>query len=647
MAIPLLNGQPLTLFTFAAAVHDEERALQFALALNMIPHELQCPNCLQNMGMQPKPSYKLGFRFRCKGCKIYRSPLENTFFENVKLPLLTVMQLLVMWFFRIPVTQAKIHAQIHRQTATDFYSFCREVCAVAHGHDEQQIGGPGDVVECDETHLFTPKYHRGRPLERSLWVFGGISRTTRKRFVVQIRAKDRDTLFGLMQKHIAQKSWVFTDEWRAYLTCESLGFAGHANVNHSRRFVNRRRVLIRGAKPRLGRPIVGRRTNTLRSIPTQEECFLQYIHDCVRVYPGSFSHSPRVSHNPPVVSHLPPVFLTFSQSYLTFPQCFSHSPSRISHSPRVSHIPPEFLTIPQSYLTFPQCFSHSPEFLTIPQSYLTFPQCFSHSPEFLTIPQSYRTFPQCFSHSPRVSHNPPVVSHLPPEFLTFPQSYLTFPQSFSHSPSRISHSPRVSHIPPVVSHIPPVFLTFPQSYLTFPQSFSHSPSRISHSPSVSHIPPVVSHIPLEFLTIPQSYLTFPSVSHIPPVVSLIPPEFLTIPQSYLTFPQSFSQSPSRISPSPRVSHIPPVVSHIPPEFLTFPQVDLTLPRCFITLSQHVTQKNFVVFCVEMSHIATSFLLWLLIQAKLSHGNKDHINRMNFKVEIHDAPDTDYFGKPGI
>lgn len=327
MAIPLLNGQPLTLFTFAAAVHDEERALQFALALNMIPHELQCPNCLQNMGMQPKPSYKLGFRFRCKGCKIYRSPLANTFFENVKLPLLTVMQLLVMWFFRIPVTQAKIHAQIHRQTATDFYSFCREVCAVAHGHDEQQIGGPGDVVECDETHLFTPKYHRGRPLERSLWVFGGISRTTRKRFVVQIRAKDRDTLFRLMQKHIAQKSWVFTDEWRAYLTCESLGFAGHANVNHSRRFVNRRRVLIRGAKPRLGRPIVGRRyvrvkihtntcerswrylktylrnvrrvdmvqnhiaeylyrTNTLRSIPTQEERFLQYIRDCVRVYPG-------------------------------------------------------------------------------------------------------------------------------------------------------------------------------------------------------------------------------------------------------------------------------------------------------------------------------------------------------------------------
>lgn len=36
------------------------------------------------------------------------------------------------------------------EAAVDFYSFCREVCRVAHGHDEKEIGGPGDVVEYEE-----------------------------------------------------------------------------------------------------------------------------------------------------------------------------------------------------------------------------------------------------------------------------------------------------------------------------------------------------------------------------------------------------------------------------------------------------------------------------------------------------------------
>jgi len=73
------------------------------------------------------------------------------------------------------VTQAVVQCDVDGHTAVDYYSFCREVCRVAHAHDEVQIGGPGDVVEVDQSHLFTPKYHRGRPMQLALWVFGADS----------------------------------------------------------------------------------------------------------------------------------------------------------------------------------------------------------------------------------------------------------------------------------------------------------------------------------------------------------------------------------------------------------------------------------------------------------------------------------------
>ncbi|XP_021959570.2 uncharacterized protein LOC110855471 [Folsomia candida] len=74
------------------------------------------------------------------------------------------------------------------------------------------------------------------------------------------------------------------------------------------------------------------------------------------------------------------------------------------------------------------------------------------------------------------------------------------------------------------------------------------------------------------------------------------------------------------------------------DILSFPN---QLPSRLITL-ESLLEKNFI---PVMSRITTSFFLWFVIQAELSHGNKD--NLMNFRVEIHDAPDTDMFGKPDL
>ena len=44
-----------------------------------------------------------------------------------------------------------------------------------------QIGGPGEVVEIDESKFGKRKYNKGRRVE-GVWVFGGIDRRTRECF---------------------------------------------------------------------------------------------------------------------------------------------------------------------------------------------------------------------------------------------------------------------------------------------------------------------------------------------------------------------------------------------------------------------------------------------------------------------------------
>jgi hypothetical protein len=179
--LQLLNSENFNIFTFAALIKTEDEAKDAAYELELLPTAALCPQCPRVMSEERRPDYKLGFRWRCRRRTCngpIKSPLENTFFSRSQLSFLKIFRLIVCWYFRISVTQAILHCEVDNRTAVDFYKLCREICRVVHTHDEVQIGGPGDVVEVDESHLFTPKHHRGRPLAlRALWDYGFESRT--------------------------------------------------------------------------------------------------------------------------------------------------------------------------------------------------------------------------------------------------------------------------------------------------------------------------------------------------------------------------------------------------------------------------------------------------------------------------------------
>ena len=59
-----------------------------------------------------------------------------------------LLKLCVMWYFRIPVTEAKLHGEIGScTTSVQWYRYFREICRVAESHDEEKVGGSEDVVE--------------------------------------------------------------------------------------------------------------------------------------------------------------------------------------------------------------------------------------------------------------------------------------------------------------------------------------------------------------------------------------------------------------------------------------------------------------------------------------------------------------------
>ena len=102
----------------------------------------------------------------------------------------------------------------------------------------EQIGGPGVVIEIDETKIGHRKYQRGRLVDGA-WILGIIEPETGK-YRLEVcpdNKRDSSTLLTLIQKHVRQGSIIHTDCWRGYSKLQDNGYE-HRTVNHSENFVD-------------------------------------------------------------------------------------------------------------------------------------------------------------------------------------------------------------------------------------------------------------------------------------------------------------------------------------------------------------------------------------------------------------------------
>lgn len=177
-------------------------------------------------------------RFRCcrRSCNTVMSLRAHTFFSGSKLKATSIMQLGYHWLNRLSQTQAVNATGCSSGTVTSFFGHFRSLVASTLDDDDTRIGGPGVIVQLDETKLGKRKYHRGHRVE-GVWVFAGVEVTEeRKVFLRRVQDRSASTLEAIITEHVKPGSRIHTDLWKGYAGIASHLEFVHDTVNHSKYF---------------------------------------------------------------------------------------------------------------------------------------------------------------------------------------------------------------------------------------------------------------------------------------------------------------------------------------------------------------------------------------------------------------------------
>ena len=180
-----------------------------------------------------------GFTYRCskKNCGFRQSIRHNSYFTDSKLPLGTILKFCYFWVNRIESNFIKYELQIGSDnTVVDWKNFCREVCVEYLFRSSEKIGGPGKIVEIDESKFGKRKYNRGRRVD-GVWVFGGIERESGRMFLEAVPDRTSATLIPIIKKYVLPETTIYSDCWKSYDCLVREGYL-HGTVNHSIEFVS-------------------------------------------------------------------------------------------------------------------------------------------------------------------------------------------------------------------------------------------------------------------------------------------------------------------------------------------------------------------------------------------------------------------------
>ncbi|XP_028414213.1 uncharacterized protein LOC114537271 [Dendronephthya gigantea] len=208
----------------------------------LIAHERVCGHCNNSMRLVKCADRSDGYKWECrkqvagKRHKVELSIRKGSWFEKSNMTLEEVIKFTYWWCRDVNQEQIRHELNVATNTAVDWDSFCRETYEVTLLEREEKIGGPGKIVQIDESKFGKRKYHRGHHVEGQ-WVFGGIEEDSRRSFMAAVDKRDEATLLPLIERYIEKGTIIVSDCWKAYVNLEKHGHK-HRLVNHSKEFVN-------------------------------------------------------------------------------------------------------------------------------------------------------------------------------------------------------------------------------------------------------------------------------------------------------------------------------------------------------------------------------------------------------------------------
>jgi transposase len=235
-----MSTKPQTIAAFFKQFPDDEACLQHLFDVRF-GQDFPCPKCRKNTKWF---RIKAERAFSCQWCGYHLHPTVATPFEQTRTPL-------QMWFYAIflfTTTRNGVAAkELERQlgvtykTAWRMASLIREHMADVDG--DIPIGGPGEIVEVDETFLGGRKAG-GQGGRGKAVVFGMMERGGD--VVTQVvRNRRGDTLIPHVLEHVEIGTEIHTDEFGGYSGLVIEGYK-HRKVNHSAKEYVRGNVTVNG-----------------------------------------------------------------------------------------------------------------------------------------------------------------------------------------------------------------------------------------------------------------------------------------------------------------------------------------------------------------------------------------------------------------
>src|SRR5215813_4509619 len=213
--------------------NDETQCIRFLLRRGVFCQVNQCDECGAEVTLSGK-----AYQCKRRNCRKKVSLLRGSIFAKSKLSCNKGLHLGYLWLSGCSHKTIMDTTGFSKPTITKFLEYFRQLVGGALDADDMVIGGPGVVVEIDESKFRKCKYHRGHHVE-GVWVVGGVERTNQRlMFAEVVERRDAQTLIDVISRHVADGSIVHTDMWGGYSRLEELLHVQHRTVNHSHHFVN-------------------------------------------------------------------------------------------------------------------------------------------------------------------------------------------------------------------------------------------------------------------------------------------------------------------------------------------------------------------------------------------------------------------------
>ena len=197
--------------------------------------------CCDNICSEVKSKSSDGKEFKCNTCGKRYSLRSGSFFYNVHVSLQNLLLLTFIFALKTPIKLATslFQGDVSHVTIKQWFNFLREVCSQHLFRHPTMLGGPGVVVELDESALGRKrKYNRGFVRGSGIkWIFGLLDLSTGQCHIEYVQNRARVTLFPIIHRHVLPRSQINSDEAAVYFSLQQEGYI-HKTVKHKENYVN-------------------------------------------------------------------------------------------------------------------------------------------------------------------------------------------------------------------------------------------------------------------------------------------------------------------------------------------------------------------------------------------------------------------------